>query len=156
MCGINLFDDSGRITADDHIVRYILCDDSTSGNDGIPTDGYAWTDDGSDTDPCILFDGHLSEMKQVVTIIEIVIHRCNLNFGANQYVVLYHHLPRRENGGTFVDSDILADCHPTSAVAIEWGDDSDTIINLALEQFFQQSLRVEFYSTTILPLNKPS
>ena len=41
---IYLFDDSGRITADDHIVRYILCDDSTSGNDGIPTDGYAWTD----------------------------------------------------------------------------------------------------------------
>ena len=137
---VYLFDDSGWITAHDHIVGHVLRYNSTGGHNGIPTDGYPRTDDGSDADPCILFDGHLPEMKQVVSVVEVVIYRCNLNLGADQHVILYHHLPRRENRSSLVDRDMLADRHPASAVAIEWGDDGDTVIDLMLEQLFQQSL----------------
>ena len=79
-------------------------------------------------------------MKQVMTVIEVVIYRCNLNLGADQYVVLYHHLPRRENRSSLVDRDMLANCHPASAVAIEWRDDGNAVIYFMLEQLFQQTL----------------
>ena len=58
----DLLDDAGGVAADHHIVWHILRDHGSGGNDGIPADGDARTDDGTDADPCILSDGHLPEM----------------------------------------------------------------------------------------------
>ena len=45
----NLLDDSGRVATNHHIVRYILRYYSSCGNNGVFANGYAWTDNGSDT-----------------------------------------------------------------------------------------------------------
>ena len=79
-------------------------------------------------------------MEKVVPIVQVVINGCNLNLGANQNIVFYHHFPRRENSRPFVDGHIFPDRHPASAITIEGGNDSDAIVYLTLEQFFQQTL----------------
>lgn len=50
-----MFDDSGGIAADDHIVRHILRHNSSGGNDGIPADGHTRADDGTHANPRIVF-----------------------------------------------------------------------------------------------------
>ena len=85
-------------------------------------------------------DAFSSIVEKVVSIVQVVIDCRNLNLGANQNIVFYHHFPRREYSRSFVDSHILPDSHPASAITIERGNDSDAIVYLTLEQFFQQTL----------------
>ena len=98
----------GWVTTNHYVVGHILRDNSPCGNYGILADGYARTDDGTDADPRILFDGNFSEMEKVVPVVQVVIYRHNLNLGANKHVVFYHYTPRREDCGSFVDYDVSA------------------------------------------------
>ena len=56
---LHLFNHLGWYTANYHIVRNILRDNSACCNDGILANGNARTDNGTDAYPRILFDGHL-------------------------------------------------------------------------------------------------
>ena len=122
------FNHLGWYTANYHIVRNILRDNSACRYDGILANGDTWTDNGSNAYPRILFDGHLSEMEQVMSVVQVVINRCDLNLWANQDIVFYHHLTRRKYRCSFIDGHILADAHPASAITIERRNDSYTVI----------------------------
>ena len=112
-------DDFGGIATDYCVVGDILGDYGTGGYDGIAAYGDTRTDDGSDAYPRILPNGHLTEMKQVVPVVEIVINSGYLHLGTYQHIVFYHYPTRREDGGSLVDDHILPDGHPASAIAIE-------------------------------------
>ena len=92
--GGNPLDNSGGVAAYYYIVGDIFGYDCASGDDGIFANGYTRTEDGADADPGILFDRHLSEMEQVMSVVKVVINCCNLNLGPYQHMVFYHHLAR--------------------------------------------------------------
>ena len=69
-----VFNHLGWYATNHHIVWHILRHNSTCRNDGILADGDARTDNDTDAYPRILFYRHLSEMKEVVSVVQVVIN----------------------------------------------------------------------------------
>lgn len=55
--GFDPLDDLGGIAADHHVIRHVLCDHGTGGDDDVVPDGDAGIDDGTSADPDVVTDG---------------------------------------------------------------------------------------------------
>ena len=78
-----------RNTAHHNIVRNIFCYNGTCGNYAVSAYCNTGTYGNAYSYPCIISDGYLAEVEEVVPVFKVMVNRDNLNVWAYENVVLY-------------------------------------------------------------------